>query len=359
MAGGDVSVEPSLDGMAVASVGRTRVKPGWLIFWLAIPLLAWWSLRALEPAEIWGTLRHLGAQAILALVLLNLGILVLFASRWWLILHALGYRRPYLSLAGYRLAGFGITYFTPGTQVGGEPLQVYLLQRREKVPAEAAIASVGLDKLLELLSNFTFLLVGVITVLASGLGQGTIGSGLVALPALLLALPFAYLAALWLGRRPASALARWLSARSPGSLRLARIARVAPASEDNVARFFHQHPGHLLLALLASLLIWLAMILEFSLTLRFLGLRLSLAQVLLALTAARLAFLLPVPAGLGSLEAGQVLAMGLLGVNPAVGISLSLIIRARDILFGGVGLWLGGILSRPDQRAFIIKEIGK
>jgi uncharacterized membrane protein YbhN (UPF0104 family) len=80
--------------------------------------------------------------------------------------------------------------------------------------------------------------------------------------------------------------------------------------------------------------------------LRFLGLHLSLPQVMLALTAARLAFLLPVPAGLGSLEAGQVLAMGLLGVNPAVAISLSLVIRARDLFFGGAGLWIGAVLSR-------------
>jgi uncharacterized membrane protein YbhN (UPF0104 family) len=68
--------------------------------------------------------------------------------------------------------------------------------------------------------------------------------------------------------------------------------------------------------------------------------------VLIALTAVRIAFLLPMPAGLGMLEAGQVLAMGLIGVNPALGVSLSLLIRIRDVIFGGLGLWLGGVLSR-------------
>jgi glycosyltransferase 2 family protein len=345
MADGNLSLEPPLKGLAVVSPYRRRIK-WWWIFWLAVPLLVWWSMRGLELAEIWGTVRHLGGAAIFFLVLLNLSILVLFASRWWLILHAQGYRLPYLSLVAYRLAGFGVTYFTPGTQLGGEPLQVHLLRRRDRVPSDMAIASVGLDKLLELLANFTFLLVGVSSVLASGLGGEAISRELLVLPILLLALPFAYLAALWLGQRPAASLSRRLAARFPGSLLLTRAAHLTPAAEDNVARFFHQHPGHLLLAVLASLFIWLAIILEFSLMLRFLGLHLSLPQVMLALTAARLAFLLPVPAGLGSLEAGQVLAMGLLGVNPAVAISLSLVIRARDLFFGGAGLWIGAVLSR-------------
>jgi hypothetical protein len=49
---------------------------------------------------------------------------------------------------------------------------------------------------------------------------------------------------------------------------------------------------------------------------------------------------------LGSLEASQVLAMGLIGVTPAAGIALSLVIRARDVLLGVSGLWLGGVLAR-------------
>jgi hypothetical protein len=343
---GGLNMEPALQETGVVSARRGQAGPWWLVLWLAIPLLVWWSLREVDFAQVWGTLGHLGLPAMLILVMLNLSLLALFASRWWLILHAQGYRRAYISLVGYRLAGFGITYFTPGTQLGGEPLQVYLLQRREKVPSEVALASVGLDKLLELIANFTFLLAGVSIVLLSGLGGPAIGTSLLALPIALLAVPFAYLGSLWLGKRPASVLAGWLAEQLPGRRWLNGLSRLAPATEAHMAQFFQRHPGHLLLALLFSLVIWLVLIGEFALTLRFLGLQLSLPQVMLALTAARLAFLLPLPAGLGSLEAGQVMAMGLLGMNPAVGISLSLVIRVRDILFGGAGLWLGGILSR-------------
>jgi uncharacterized membrane protein YbhN (UPF0104 family) len=113
-------------------------------------------------------------------------------------------------------------------------------------------------------------------------------------------------------------------------------------TEKLVSKFCRENTLALLAATILSYGTWILVVFEFSLMLRYLGVSLSLAQVLIALTAARIAFLLPLPAGLGTLETGQVMAMGLIGVNPVVGISLSLLIRVRDVLLGGLGLWLGG-----------------
>ena len=70
-------------------------------------------------------------------------------------------------------------------------------------------------------------------------------------------------------------------------------------------------------------------------------LSLTFNQVLLLLVAARIAILLPLPAGIGTLESSQVLGLGVLGLETAVGISISLVIRARDVLLGLFGLWWG------------------
>ena len=101
--------------------------------------------------------------------------------------------------------------------------------------------------------------------------------------------------------------------------------------------------SRLLLDLLGHLLLMLG---EYMLSLRFLGARVDPLQAVIALTAARLAFLTPLPGGLGALEASQVLALGALGFSPALGISVSLLIRGRDIAFGLIGLWGGAILTR-------------
>ena len=68
------------------------------------------------------------------------------------------------------------------------------------------------------------------------------------------------------------------------------------------------------------------------------------------MTATRLAFLTPLPGGLGALEAGQVLAMQTIGLDPALGISVSLLIRARDLAFGLAGMGIGARLSGRGER---------
>ena len=68
------------------------------------------------------------------------------------------------------------------------------------------------------------------------------------------------------------------------------------------------------------------------------------------MTAARIAFLLPAPGGLGVLEASQVLTFSALGLNPAVGLSLTLLIRVRDIALGTGGLLWAGIILQSDNK---------
>jgi uncharacterized membrane protein YbhN (UPF0104 family) len=92
--------------------------------------------------------------------------------------------------------------------------------------------------------------------------------------------------------------------------------------------------------------VWLSLLGEYLLMVRFLGIPFDLVQGVIALTLAQLAFLVPLPGGLGALEASQVLAMQLFGLSPALGLSLSLLIRARDVIFGGAGLILAAWLAR-------------
>jgi uncharacterized membrane protein YbhN (UPF0104 family) len=116
------------------------------IFWLAVPLLLGWALRGISPQGVGAILGQLSFPQIVGLMGVNGGVLLLFSARWWLISRAQGHPIPYLTLAGYRLASFSVSYFTPGPQFGGEPLQVYLVQRNHNVPLSIAISGVTLDK---------------------------------------------------------------------------------------------------------------------------------------------------------------------------------------------------------------------
>ncbi len=315
-----------------------RVRP---ILWLGLIGLIAWGLRSIPIQSVWQTIQGLRLSAMMILVLVNSGLFLLFSSRWWLILWAQGYRVPFLALVGYRLAGFSLSYFTPGPQFGGEPLQVYLSRKHHQLPTDVAVASVTLDKLIELLVNFTFLATGIAITLQSGLLGELAVSQILWLAMGLLVFPAGYLAFLWIGWRPFT----WLSRRLPRLAGKPFLVTLAQA-ETQIGQFCRQHPGPLLAALILSMIVWAGMILEYWLMLRFLGLTLSPAQTIIALTAARLAFLAPTPGGLGALEASQAFAIQALGFSPALGISATLLIRARDLAIGGLGLWQLGLANR-------------
>ncbi|RPJ51171.1 MAG: hypothetical protein EHM21_03310, partial [Chloroflexi bacterium] len=188
-----------------------------------------------------------------------------------------------------------------------------------------------------------FLAVGILVILITGLGGGWLGPGAWVIVLGVLVFFSGHLLAMRYGKRPMAELLRALATlvrRRWGSVE--KTADLAARSEDQIGELLRTQPLTFAVVIGVAGLTWLVMIFEFWLSLYFLGISASLAQAVTALTAARLAFLVPVPAGLGSLETGQALAAGLLGWNPAVGIALSLLIRARDVFFALIGLGLGG-----------------
>lgn len=313
-----------------------------LLLLAAALLLVGWTLAQVPLDAMWRALRRLNPLEIAALVAVNGGALALLSGRWWLLLRALGHPVGYATLAGYRLVAFAVSYFTPGTHFGGEPVQVYLTQARHQVPLSRAVAAVTVDRLLDLLANFTFLLFGMaVSVALPGV--------LTALPARLVwvALALALLPALllWLlarGARPLSATARRLLPRR----RLAAALRLGTVE----AAIGEIGPRAMWQAVLWSLLTWATLIAEYWLALRFLGVPLSPLQAIAALTAMRVAYFVPTPGALGALEASQVLALQALGYDPAVGMALALIIRARDITVGLGGLAWGRRLQVAGRR---------
>ena len=300
--------------------------------WGVAALLLWRVVRTVPLAAVLATLGRLRGWQLVVLVVLNGLVLLTLNGRWWLILRGLGHELPFGQLLGHRLAAFGVSYFTPGPQFGGEPVQVLLIEQQHGVPRPVAIAAVSLDKAVELLLNFGFLALGVLLVLQTGL----LGAALAGATAvwLLMLPPAIYLWLIWRGRQPLTWLLRWLKIR--------RWETAVGHSEAEMNNLCQQNPAALLSAIAATSLSWSLMILEFYSMAVFLGVPLTFFQLIALLTAARLAFLLPLPGGLGTLEASQVWALSLMGFSPAAGIGLSLLIRLRDVLLGLLGLWWGG-----------------
>ena len=287
--------------------------------WLAAFLILFWALRSVSLGDAFA--------ALVSIVAVNLAALVLFTMRWWIILRALEHPIPLLSAALYRLAAFGFSYFTPGPQFGGEPIQVLLAEKRAGLSRSVAVTSLLLDRLLELTVNFAFLAAAALFLLRRGEALFV---------GVLFAAPAAYLFALSRGRRPLT----YLFDRLRGS-RVPNAHDLLSSSESEVGRFCNRRPRALALALAASLASWFVILFEYWLVAHSLGMLLEFEQVVLGVTAARIAYLLFLPAAVGVLEAGQLTAVAARGFAPALGISLSLVVRARDVVLGTFGVAVG------------------
>lgn len=306
-----------------------------LVF-IVLASLLYFALRNAPLTEILQTLKQLQLWQFATLLLINSAIYVLITLRWWIIVRAESKSLPYFPLLAVRLAVFGVSYFTLGPQVGGEPLQVLYLQRNYGITYTRATASVLMDKLLEFLANFFLLAVGLASIFQAGIISRNGSNPLVSLSGLVIlcAWPPLHIILMMRSIYPVSIILRKISHN--------KFARFIFASERMAGTFCRRHMSALIAAVFVSVLAAVGMVSEFFFITKFLGVELSFSQTITAWTAGWLAFLVPLPGGLGALEASQVFALGAFGISAASAISVTFLIRGRDLLIGGLGLLFAG-----------------
>lgn len=320
------------------------------LVWFVIPALFWWALRDIPIAEVWNSFDSFTLTGIAVLILLNGAIILVMTSRWWIVLRVYGYKLPVLPMVAYRLSSFSVSYFTPGTQFGGEPLQVHFPHNRHQVPTAIALAAVAVDRIFDLFTNIVFVAFGLLVFLGYGLTFDFVASPLSYGLVCLMVLPLFYMFTVWAGWSPFTKLLALAAQLIPNSEFLRKTTNLSKTTENSLTELLKRKPSIILWMATFSGLIWLLMISEYWLSLLFLGASLDISQVLFALTAARVAFLVPVPGGAGALEASQVWAMEVLGMEPATGAALVLLIRLRDVSLGLIGLWFAArFINQPSK----------
>ena len=100
-----------------------------------------------------------------------------------------------------------------------------------------------------------------------------------------------------------------------------------------------KHKAELALAFVWSLIGWIGLISELWLILSFFDIALTFYSFMLILVAMRLAFLLPLPGGIGTLEASLFWVFQILGLPLTVAISVMALMRLRDAITLVIGLY--------------------
>ena len=268
----------------------------------------------------------------------------LYSLRWEMIVKTLFKEKKIRSSTFFwdRMAAYAISYVTPSAQLGGEPLRIMLIEE-EGVPKREATSSTIIDKALELSTLIIFISLGILTALFDGRVDVPFKTflGIAGLAMLFLVFWFYYTSIKSIGFF--SSIFKMLHLRKIS--RLQKFEVKLAEFEHEMNQFYKHNPRVLWKLLGISLLTILFILAEHFLVAWFMGVRLTFFQAFLSSTIPYIAYLMPIPGGLGVLEGGHATVFLLLGVSINA-VAFVFIIRLRDFIFVALGLirgWHKGI----------------
>ena len=277
--------------------------------------------------------------------------LLLYAFRWRRVLVGVGGRSGLLPLVAFRAAGQSVSLLLPSARVGGDPLRAFLLAR-DGVAAPAAIASVAVDRLLEMAATAPFACAYGASLLRAGVPelQGAMVS--VSLGAITVVAAIAAASRrLRRGAGLVTSLAR--------AMRIDRLGIVGDrmhvlVDAEDAARRLATRPARMGRTFALGVAANVVVLVEYHFLLATLGLPAGALDVVAAIFAAGAAHSLPVPAAVGALEGAETWLFTTLGHPPEVGLAVALAVRLRELVWAVPGLvWLivrGTGRVRPAQR---------
>lgn len=283
-------------------------------------------------------------------------VIVLTSALAWDWVNTIGFqkafRKPmlktsFLKLFQIRIVGETFNALLPSGYVGGEPLKAKFLS--VDMPLHEATSSVLIAKVAQSVSLVIFLILG-LTVTQTGdaslLYRRTVWMGLCllvvgnGLVAFLIARGSFSQGASWLHRVTRFP---WLEKQEG---RLGRL-------DHSLRVFFRDEKPQFLQSLLWHSAGWFISAMELPLIFWLLGYPITWREgwfiAALAQLGSTIAFI--IPAGLGVYEGGHYLAASLLGLPPALGLSVGLIRRLRELFWHGIGIVLFWHLSKDLVKA--------
>ncbi len=302
---------------------RARIWRGLLAVLGFVALVA--LIRRAGAANVWDTLSSVRPGWLAVWLAVEAVIFVGFALRWRMLLRSLGAHLPLGRLVGVRVAGLAVGTLTPGAKLGGEPLRAYLIAK-DGVPSGPAVASVAVDRALELIANVVFAVA--YCALFALRDQETASRVLVVV--VVSGVAFFAVTALLVRRlkRGGSIVPQRMTAVLD---RLGASKDAIARTDDALRELLFAKPRMLAGALAASLLLNAIILTEYGVLFIAFGIWPTLPDLAGALLGVGLAHALPVPASLGALEGAQAAVFGLAEDDPRLAIVAATAARVRDI----------------------------
>ena len=271
-------------------------------------------------------------------VIIGLGFLqmAIVLYRWKLVLEAQGDIVPYKKLWSPKLVGFTVSFLTPGLYVGGEPIRAYLLKKESGIRYSHGFASIIVDKILDFTYPLPFLIGALIYAMFKyDISWEAISVFVLVLIGLIVLLGLFYVQT-YRGKGFFSSVIRFLHLER--FKKFEKMIEKMLYFEKLIIIFFNHRQALFIKGLLLSLLGGILVFIQFIIILNALGISANIIEVLVMMVFMILSFLIPVPASLGSFEAGQAIVFSALQYPASMGVAFVLIFRMAEFSKVGVGL---------------------
>lgn len=286
----------------------------WVIAIITLALLARLA-SGVAWREVWATAAGASPRWLIAAIVVNLATPAVRGARWWLFLRAAGSHSFVLALhAAY--VGSGLNNLLPAS--GGDAARALLVARRSRIPSATALATLAVDRLVEIATYLALVLAAPLVVAVPAIVRRSETIAALILGAIIIIGVVAMRRARRRGRQAASArhgrLQAHLSRFITGLVELPTARRVIPA-------------------VALSLVAWSLQAITYHFAALATGLHVSFAASTVAMLTVNLSFLFPLtPGNVGVFQALYALTMGAFGVSSGAAVATALLLQALQIL---------------------------
>ena len=294
---------------------------------------------------------------LIPIVLVYLGVYILDTLGWKFSFRQQDHSVSFFHLFWIRLAGEAVNNTTPMGYVGGEPVKAYMLKSFD-VSMPESFASLVVAKTTLTLSEILFIVFGLTAVfieLELSLTFKIVMSLMLVLLTVLVIL-FMFFQQKGMFTFIAKILTRLKIGQDAISKKMEKIKEL----ESHLAEFYKSSKWQFIFSFSFHFLGWLAGILEIYLIIVFLGLPLNMLDALMIETLHQLIRGLAfwVPGNIGTQEGGNFFIFTLFGLGGAVGLSVSLIRRIRELIWAALG-WGILVFYKERHQDFDLEIINK
>ena len=314
-----------------------RRKLFFLTVWLVGCSLVFFTVRELPLAGILERLGEISPLRLVGLLAINSLILFLSVKRWQILAQAFDIQLSLAHLFKVRQAGNTISFVTPGPQFGGEPLQLYWLSQSHEIPMDISLAILGADRFMEIFINLSILLLSVIFIFYTDIEVNLSKTFLF----IFLTVSILTMLLVLFLRQPEwlENIFKSLFSRFTHTVSNSNESQNASSSWGRILTKIEKNKSKVILAATIALLGWIALLFELLMMMEALGVSSNFYEVIFVMLGIRIALLMPIPGGVGTIEASLFWSFEILGLTLAGAGGLIALSRLRDVivLFIGIG----------------------